>query len=62
MRLENNEIVKFFLEVCNEILYYEAQSVNFKPDLGHKIKLDFFLSGLQALTLEIIENKSAFFC
>nr|XP_974847.2 PREDICTED: uncharacterized protein LOC663720 isoform X2 [Tribolium castaneum] len=57
-RLDNSAIVKFLLEVCEEILFYNEQCVGYKVELGNKLVEGFYASGLVDNVLEVLRKQS----
>lgn len=55
-RLDNASVLKFLVEVCEELLFYNEQSVGYKPEVYNKMLEDFFKSGFVDVVLEIIHN------
>lgn len=54
--METISVVKFLLEVCEEILFYNEQSVGYKPEIHNKVINSFFKSGWVETILELLRN------
>lgn len=64
-RLDNTSITKFLLLVCEEILFYNDQSLGYRVELYNKLLDMFYESGWVDMVLEILrrpleESKIAF--
>ncbi|XP_044260076.1 uncharacterized protein LOC123008358 isoform X2 [Tribolium madens] len=57
-RLDNSAIVKFLLEVCEEILFYNEQCVGYKVELSNKLVEGFYESGLVDIVLEVLRKQN----
>lgn len=56
--MDNSTTVKFLLEVCEEILFYNEQCVGYKVELGNKLVEGFFESGFMDIIIPILRNQN----